>query len=422
AAVGSSRKTTAGSWSRARAFASFCFLPLLKLPSTCARRSHSEKRRREDSVRSARVAASRPYSRPKKSRFAVADSFSYSPGVSVRIPTRERTSSGRSVTSRPSTQARPSVGAISAVSTRTVVVLPAPLGPSSPRTSPRFTSRSTPRLAHSSPKRRPRPVARSITGSGVVMLPSLTERGTIVLVTGPWNHPELTGIGRLPMHSVDHGERLSLDGRWRFQLLRTPNANPGPYWAEADVPSVWTMAGNWDKPHYTNVQMPFEGLPPEIPELDPTGIYEREFEVPAEWAGRRVVLHVGAAESVLLVSLNGDEFGVGKDSHLASEFDLTDRLRPGTNRLTLRVVKWSDATYVEDQDQWWHGGITRSVFLYATQHVYLADVRCTVGLAADLTPGTLDFAVTLGFPGRELPSGWSIEARLDGATDALSTE
>jgi hypothetical protein len=122
---------------------------------------------------------------------------------------------------------------------------------------------------------------------------------------------------------------------------------------------------NWDKPHYTNVQMPFEGVPPEVPELNPTGIYEREFEVPAEWAGRRVVLHVGAAESVLLVSLNGDEFGVGKDSHLASEFDLTDRLRPGANRLTLRVVKWSDATYVEDQDQWWHGGI--SVFLYATR-------------------------------------------------------
>ena len=114
------------------------------------------------------------------------------------------------------------------------------------------------------------------------------------------------------MHSVAHGERLSLDGRWRFQLLRTPNANPGPYWAEADVPSVWTMAGNSDLPHYTNVQMPFPGLPPEIPEANPTGVYEREFEVPADWAGRRVVLHVGAAESVLLVSVNGDEVGVGQ--------------------------------------------------------------------------------------------------------------
>ena len=203
---------------------------------------------------------------------------------------------------------------------------------------------------------------------------------------------------------------------------RRPTPSTGPDWGEADVPSVWTMAGTSDLPHYTNVQMPFEGLPPEIPEANPTGVYEREFEVPADWAGRRVVLHVGAAESVLLVSLNGDEFGVGKDSHLASEFDLTERLRPGANTLNLRVVKWSDATFVEDQDQWWHGGITRPVFLYATRDVHLADVRVDAGLADDLTTGTLDLAVTLGYPGRDLPPGWSVEARLEGIDESLRTE
>ncbi len=177
------------------------------------------------------------------------------------------------------------------------------------------------------------------------------------------------------MHSVEHLDRLPLDGRWRFQLLRTPDAPAGTDWSEADVPGLWTMAGTWDLPHYTNVQMPFAGRPPAIPEVNPTGVYERDFEIPAAWAGRRIVLHVGAAESVLIVSLNGEEIGTGKDSHLASEFDLTDRLRPGGNTLTLRVVKWSDATFVEDQDQWWHGGITRPVYLYATRDVYLADVR-----------------------------------------------
>ena len=207
------------------------------------------------------------------------------------------------------------------------------------------------------------------------------------------------------MHSVPHVERLPLDGRWRFQLLHRPDDELGAEWSEADVPSVWTMAGTWDRPHYTNVQMPFDGRPPAIPDLNPTGVYEREFEVPADWAGRRIVLHVGAAESVLIVTLNGDEVGVGKDSHLASEFDLTDRLRPGTNTLRLRVVKWSDATYVEDQDQWWHGGITRPVFLYATQPVHLADIRVDAGLADDLSTGTLDLAVTVGFPGRDLSRG-----------------
>src|SRR5258705_6300132 len=335
------------------------------------------------------------------------------------MPTLARTSSGRSVTSRPSTRARPSVGSIRAVNNRTVVVLPAPLGPSRPRTSPRKTSRSIPRIAHSDPNCRPRPVARIMTGSGVAISPSLTERATIVLVTRPWTHPEVTGVGRLPMHSVEHDERLPLDGRWRFQLLETTDGAVGPDWDEADVPGVWTMAGTWDKPHYTNVQMPFEGRPPEIPALNPTGVYLRDFEVPAGWTGRRIVLHVGAAESVLIVELNGQPIGVGKDSHLASEFDLTEQLRPGANTLTLRVVKWSDATFVEDQDQWWHGGITRPVFLYATRDVHLADVRVDAGLADDMTTGTLDLEVTVGFPGRELPPGWTVEASLDGVDENL---
>lgn len=113
------------------------------------------------------------------------------------------------------------------------------------------------------------------------------------------------------MHSVAHAERLPLDGRWRFQLLAKPDDEAGPDWGEADVPSLWTMADTWDHPHYTNVQMPFEGRPPEIPEVNPTGVYERDLDVPAGWSERRIVLHVGAAESVLIVSLNGEEIGVG---------------------------------------------------------------------------------------------------------------
>ena len=110
-------------------------------------------------------------------------------------------------------------------------------------------------------------------------------------------------------------------------------------------------------------------------------------------------------DPILIVGLNGEDIGVGKDSHLASEFDLTDRVRPGTNTLTLRVVKWSDATYIEDRDQWWHGGLSRPVYLYATGPVYLADVRVAAGLANDLTTGTLDLTVKVGFPGAELAPG-----------------
>ena len=131
------------------------------------------------------------------------------------------------------------------------------------------------------------------------------------------------------MHAVPHGDRLSLDGAWRFQLLHAPDETAGEAWGEAEVPGCWTMQDTWDRPIYTNVQMPFPNRPPEVPEENPTGVYERTFSLPAAWAGRRVVLHVGAAESVLIVELDGVEVGVSKDSHLAAEFDLTDRLARG---------------------------------------------------------------------------------------------
>ncbi len=234
----------------------------------------------------------------------------------------------------------------------------------------------------------------------------------------PWIAPELVQLGRLPMHSLVHADRLELDGRWRFQLLGRPDLDPGPTWAEIVVPGAWTMQGFADLPHYTNVQMPFDGLPPAVPEANPTGLYERTFELPADWVGRRTVLHVGAAESVLIARLNDLEVGISKDSHLAAEFDVTDLVRPGTNTLTLRVVKWSDATFIEDQDQWWHGGLTRSVYLYVTGPVHLADVRADAGLADDLATGSLALTVALGFPGDALEAGWVVEARLgDGLAD-----
>jgi beta-galactosidase len=181
------------------------------------------------------------------------------------------------------------------------------------------------------------------------------------------------------------------------------------------------MQGTWDRPHYTNVQMPFPERPPEVPAANPTGVYERSVTIPGAWAGRRVVLHVGAAESVLIVALDGVEIGVSKDSHLAAEFDLTDRVRPGTEHtLRLTVVKWSDASFIEDQDQWWHAGITRPVFLYATGPGYLEDVVIDAGLDDDGSTGTLALAIHVGWrPGVRGP-GWRVDAELDGLAGVLA--
>ncbi|MGW2717159.1 glycoside hydrolase family 2 TIM barrel-domain containing protein [Streptomyces sp. NPDC001492] len=229
----------------------------------------------------------------------------------------------------------------------------------------------------------------------------------------PWQTPEVTSWGRLPMNAVDRRSgALSLDGDWRFQLLPAPDAPVGGDWSSSYVPGVWTMqsAGAGDLPQYTNVRMPFSEFPPGSPAANPTGVYEREVDVPADWAGRRIVLQVGAAESVLLVHVDGRPVGISKDSHLAAEFDLTDVVRAGErSTVRLTVVKWSDASHIEDQDQWWHGGITRSVLLYATDPLHLADV--TVRASYD---GELRVDCRVRDTRGALPDGWCVSGELEG--------
>ena len=237
-----------------------------------------------------------------------------------------------------------------------------------------------------------------------------------------WESPELTAWRRLPAHAirrVPSDDALCLDGEWRFQLLPGPEAPLADRWAVTSVPGCWTMQdfddihGVNDLPQYTNVQMPWPDAPPQPPARNPTGVYERAVTVPADWAGRRIVLHVGAAESVLLVQIGDETIGVGKDSHLASEFDVTDMVRPGEPTvIRLTVVKWSDASFVEDQDQWWHGGITRSVYLYATDRsLYLDDVH----VAEATADGVLRVDVRVRAAERgTLPEGWHISGHLDG--------
>jgi beta-galactosidase len=207
----------------------------------------------------------------------------------------------------------------------------------------------------------------------------------------PWNTPELVSRGREPLHALTHHDRVDLGGTWDFQLLPAPDVTPTDAWRPLNVPGSWTMQDTGDLPHYTNVRMPFSTHPPHPPALNPTGLHRRSFDLPAAWDGRRIVLHVGAAESVLLVRVNGQDVGMSKDSHLAAEFDITGAVRPGSNELLLTVVKYSDASFIEDQDQWWHGGITRDVYLYSTPTTYLADAHAI----ADYDPTTGDGTLTL---------------------------
>jgi len=212
--------------------------------------------------------------------------------------------------------------------------------------------------------------------------------------------PETTSVNRLPMLNIEHFEQISLDGTWRFQLLHSPTEKIGKRWASIPVPGLWTMQEPsevfFDKPIYTNTQMPFEEMPPFVPAENPTGVYERDFEVPKSWNGKRIVLQVGGYESVAVVYINGQEVGLSKDSRLAAEFDVTQFVQSGNNVVRIDVTKWSDATFIEDQDQWWHGGITRSIKLYATNKVFIERFKSVAGLEKDGTTGTLSIEADLG--------------------------
>ncbi|MGF1448718.1 MAG: glycoside hydrolase family 2 TIM barrel-domain containing protein [Opitutales bacterium] len=253
-----------------------------------------------------------------------------------------------------------------------------------------------------------------------------------------WVHPEISESGRLPAratlpsypsraaaHNASAnwgGQRIDLDGAWDFQLYERPEAVPPAAVASepppngacktVEVPGNWTLQTDQDRPHYTNVPMPFALEPPNVPEQNPTGLYRRTFELPQAWQGQRIVLHFGGAESVLYVWVNGQPVGLSKDSRLPAEFDVTAFVRPGSaNSVVAVVVRWSDASYLEDQDHWWMAGLHRSVFLYATQPVYLRDCFLRPLLNADLRGGTLDFEGLLGANQTPEP-GWRFDLDL----------
>lgn len=257
-----------------------------------------------------------------------------------------------------------------------------------------------------------------------------------LIALAAWTKPEITHVNRLPMRSPllptrdVESARLggadanrwvrSLDGTWRFLLVESPEHVPASFmasahrdggWDEVDVPGLWTMQGH-DRPIYTNVQMPFRGVPPEVPALNPTGLYRSTFSIPRAWARRRIVLHVGAADSVLHVWVNGTPVGISKDSRLEAAFDVTDHVTVGQNTLALMIVRWSDASYVEDQDQWWHAGIGRSVTLTATERTWIEDVHARSGWDVARRVGSLTVRTVVGFTGKPERS-WTVRAQLE---------
>lgn len=251
-----------------------------------------------------------------------------------------------------------------------------------------------------------------------------------------WENPQVVAINRLPAHATglpfadEAGARsrdprnspwyLSLNGNWKFSLAPNPDTLPDGFyaenfddsaWGEIAVPSNWTMQG-YDKPIYCNVKMPIPNTPPFVPKDDnPTGLYRRTFELPESWQGRRVILYFGGVESAFYVWVNGEKVGFSKDSRLPAEFDITGYVRPGQNTVVTEVIRWSDGSFLEDQDHWRMAGMYREVMLYALPQIYLADVFAQPELDENYQNGTLTVMARIG-GGAEEANGYKVEMQL----------
>ena len=214
-------------------------------------------------------------------------------------------------------------------------------------------------------------------------------------------------------HLADDPGTLSLDGTWSFVYHRTdptPWANVEEPWDEPavsddadtiDVPSHWVLRGDgrYGRPAYTNVDFPFPVDPPYPPEANPVGDYHRTFEMPDGWEDDLIALRFDGVESQASVWVNGVWVGMARGSRLAHECDITGRVHPGENTITVRVHQFSPGSYLEDQDQWWLPGIFRSVSLR----------RLAPGSIEDLWIDT-DYEAGVGYA--------TVEARVLGAREA----
>ncbi|EJL37516.1 beta-galactosidase/beta-glucuronidase [Caulobacter sp. AP07] len=198
----------------------------------------------------------------------------------------------------------------------------------------------------------------------------------------------------------------TLDGPWSFSFSPSSDAVPDGFekpdydvsgWKTIKVPAMWQTEG-YDQPRYNNITYPFPANRPLIPHAtNPVGSYRRTFEVPAGWSGQDVILHIGAAGSAYRVWVNGQEAGYSEDSKLPSEFDVTKLLKPGQkNIVAIQIHRWSDGSYLEDQDFWRVSGIERSVYLKAAPKARLTDLFVHAGLDKAYRDGVLstDLALT----------------------------
>ena len=221
----------------------------------------------------------------------------------------------------------------------------------------------------------------------------------------------------LPWNRTESSRYMLLNGKWKFNWVADPNNRPVGFqapkydvsgWNEIDVPSNWEMKG-YGTPLYSNSTYPFLNNPPFIQpqrgyttftEPNPTGSYRRNFTLPSDWSGKEIFLHFDGVYSAFYVWVNGKKVGYSQGANNDSEFDITKYLVKGKNMVAVEVYKWSDGSYLEDQDMFRLAGIHRDVYLVARPKIHISDIDLETGFNEDLSSATLDASALLRNDGK----------------------
>ena len=249
--------------------------------------------------------------------------------------------------------------------------------------------------------------------------------GDIEVVKEPiqdWENPQVIGINKLPYHATlqlpskekECKEIVSLDGEWFFKWAKNPYERPVGFealdydvsqWDKIHVPGNWQTQG-YGKPIYTNISYPFKRNRPSVtsePNQDwyayehrnPVGSYVTSIDVTKEMLDKNLILHFGGVKSAMYIWINGKRVGYSQNAMSPAEFDVTKFLHEGSNKLAVEVYRWSDGSYLEDQDMWRLSGIFRSVQLWVRPLVHIADYRVTAIPNADFSQAQVTADITL---------------------------
>ncbi|HEN3613070.1 TPA: beta-galactosidase [Yersinia enterocolitica] len=249
--------------------------------------------------------------------------------------------------------------------------------------------------------------------------PQATPALSQILFRRDWENPQITQYNRLEAHppfyswrhldaaqnDIPSPQRQLLNGQWSFSYFTQPESVPD-IWVDHDlpeavsmpVPSNWQLHG-YDIPIYTNVQYPIPVDPPQVPQNNPTGCYSYNFTLEPDWllSGQTRIIFDGV-NSAFYLWCNGRWVGYSQDSRLPAEFDLTPYLKAGNNRIAVLVLRWSDGSYLEDQDMWRMSGIFRDVSLLHKPDIHLRDIHISTHLSPEFSSAHLEVMAAVNIP------------------------